>query len=53
METPTSASSGQQQEAPGLSQTTMLPLFWMPAAQFSALRTWYGQGAAAKDDVTA
>jgi hypothetical protein len=30
----------------------MLPLFDMPADQFGSLRTWYGQGATAIDDVT-
>jgi len=32
--------------------TTMLPLFWMPAVQFSSLRTWYGQGSDSKDDTS-
>jgi len=30
----------------------MIPLFNMPAEQFASLRTWYGVGAATKDDLT-
>ena len=38
--------------APGLANSSMLPLFHMPAEQFASLRTWYGQGATAVDAVT-
>lgn len=38
--------------APALSFSNYVPLFWMPAEQFASLRTWYGQGSTAADDVT-